>query len=298
MRRFRLGWKRKAAAFRVFDALPGGERLYYLTQRHVTRTFPRDLSEHDSWQIEHARTFARFFAGDIRRARLFEFGAGWDLHSNLVQWCFGIDHQVVVDVKRLARLELVNHAIDHLRRNRPAGALRVPAERIDAPLEESLRRTFGIRYLAPLDARSTGLDAGRVDLICTTSVLEHIPPDALRAIMRECHRIASRDAVMSHVVDYTDHYAHSDPQISEYNFLQYSDREWDRFNPSIHYQNRLRHAEYGGIFKEAGFVPLHERAITPEGSDGLQGLTLSDRFRGIPDEQLLVRTGYWVLSKG
>ena len=296
-RRFQLGWKKKAAAFRVFDAVPGGDTLYYLTQRHITRTIPRNLAEADGWQIEHARSFRRFFTGDPDRARLFEFGAGWDLHSNLVQWCFGLNYQTVVDIKRLAKPELVNHTIEHLRRNPPRGATRLPETAISHPLEESLSRAYGIEYVAPSDARRTSLLDGSVHLICTTSVLEHIPVETLRQIMRECRRIAGSGAIMSHVIDYTDHYAHSDPSIDEYNFLRYSDEEWARFNPAIHYQNRLRHAEYGEIFREAGFVPLVEHVVEPKGSIGRQDIMLADRFRGMPAAQLLVRTGHWVLAR-
>ena len=184
-RRLKLGWKNKAAAFRLFDALPGGGTLYYLTQRFVTRTIPRDLAEHGGWQFAHARAFREHFTGPIATARLFEFGAGWDLHSSLVQWCYGVDAQVVVDITRLARAELVNHAIAHLRAHPPPGAVRAPEHSVDDPVEESLRRLYGITYLAPADARRTGLDAGSADLICTTSVLEHIPADALAEILRE-----------------------------------------------------------------------------------------------------------------
>jgi hypothetical protein len=298
MRRLEIGWKRKAAAFRLLDALPGADALHYAIQRHVTRSFPRDLAEHDGWQIEHARAFQRFYQGNIGRARLFEFGAGWDLHSSLVQWCFGVSDQVVVDIKPLARLELVNHAIDHLSRHPPAGAARSPVVALVGPIEDALRREYGIHYVAPADARQTGLADSSVDLFCTTSVLEHVPPGALREILRECHRIASADAVMSHVIDYTDHYAHADASIGEYNFLRFTDAEWARFNPGIHYQNRLRHHEYGEIFREAGFVPLAEHTIAAAGSgDPLRGIAVAGRFRGMPREQLTVRTGHWVLAR-
>jgi hypothetical protein len=297
IRRFKIGWKKKAAAFRVFDALPGGSGLYYLTQRYVTRTIPRDLAKHGGWQFEHARTFRRFYTGDLGRARLFEFGAGWDLHSNLVQWCYGLNDQVVVDISRLARLDLVNRVIAHLRENPPPECLRVPGELLVEPLEHTLLQHYGIRYLAPADARHTALESGSVDLICTTSVLEHIPASMLREIMQECRRIAGKRSVMSHVVDYTDHYAHSDSSISLYNFMRFSAREWERYNPAIHYQNRLRHFEYAKLFDEAGFVPLAENVIDPDASsDPLSGLPLSEPFCRMSPDELRPRTGHWVLA--
>lgn len=297
-RKVRIDWRRKAVAFRAFNTLPGGRRLYYLTQRYVTRTFPRNLADHSKWPIEHARIFRESYVGDIGRARLFEFGVGWDLHNNLVQWCYGVNHQIVVDIVRWARVDQINHAIRFLQHNPPPGFARLPEIPLTAPFESPLASVYGIRYVAPADARCTGIDDGAIDLMCTTSVLEHIPVAPLQDILRECHRICSRRGVMSHVIDYTDHYAHSDASINIYNFLRFSDEEWKRFNPDIHYQNRLRHFEYGDLFRKAGFVPVAEKAIQSENSEQLLAeILLWDRFRAMTVEQLLPRTGHWVLQK-
>jgi hypothetical protein len=297
MRRFNVGWKTKAAAFRLFNSIPAGSTLHYLTQRHITRTIPRDLSAHDGWQVEHARAFQRFFRGDLGQAHLFEFGAGWDLHSSLVQWCYGINNQSVFDISRLAKLELVNLTIRHLRAHPPEGSSRIPEVPLREPLDDSLRRNYGIHYLAPADARRTGLASGSVDLICTTSVLEHIPPADLRAIMTECRRIANEAAIVSHVVDYTDHYAQSDRSIGPYNFLRYSERQWQAFNPAIHYQNRLRHFQFGELFAATGFRVLGERAMQPDrATDALKDFPLADEFSNVAVAQLLPATGHWVIA--
>jgi hypothetical protein len=58
---------------------------------------------------------------------------------------------------------------------------------------------------------------------------------------------------MSHVIDYSDHYAHSDPGISEFNYLQFDEQQWAKVNPSIHFQNRLRTPFYTKLFVESGF---------------------------------------------
>lgn len=296
-RQVRIGWRRKSAAFRLFDTLPGGNALYYLTQRYVTRTFPRPLAQHVDWAIEHAATFRRWAGPDLGGRTLFEFGAGWDLFNNLVMWCYGVEDQIVIDLRRWARASEINHALGFLEAHPPPAAVRVPGTRLPPAFEEPLRREYGIRYTAPADARDTRLPAASVDLICTTSVLEHVPPDALRAILAECRRIAKPGAVISHVIDYTDHYAHSDGGISIYNFLRFSDREWDRFNPGIHFQNRLRHFEYGKLFTGAGFEPRSVWAATSGNACGLlERVPLADRFRGMTPAQLLPRTGHWVLA--
>jgi hypothetical protein len=298
MGQFNIGWNAKAAAFRLFDRLPAGSTLHYVTQRRITRTIPRNLSDHAGWQIEHARTFRRFYRGDLTQARLFEFGAGWDLHSSFVHWCYGINHQLVVDISRLAKLDLINLTIRHLQANPPDGSRRIPETLLSEPLDDSLRRSYGIHYQAPADARHTHLEDGCIDLICTTSVLEHIPPNELRDILVECRRIASDNAVASHVVDYTDHYAHSDRSIGPYNFLRYSERQWQRFNPAIHYQNRLRHFQYGELFDAAGFRVLDEKRIEPDGAAAaLQSVPLAPPFRDFSHTQLAPVTGHWVLAR-
>ena len=143
-RRTRIPWRRKALAFHLFDVLPGGRSLYYLTQRYVTRAFPRPLAEYTRWPVEHARVFLDRDDGEIGRARLFEFGAGWDLFNNLVQWCYGINHQTVVDVVRWARVDQINHAIRHLPAHPPPEARRVPEPVLTEPFDGQLSRLSGI----------------------------------------------------------------------------------------------------------------------------------------------------------
>lgn len=296
LRRKQIDWRTKALAFRFFSAVPGGGTLYYLTQKYVTRSFPRDPARHAKWPTEHANVFRRVYRGDIAAARLFEFGAGWDLHANLVQWCYGINHQVVVDISRLARLELVNDIIEYLMTSPPPGCVRVPEVRLSSL--HALEPLYGIRYLAPADARATGLEPGSIDLVCTTSVLEHVPPPALEQIMRECHRICHERSVLSHVVDYTDHYAHTDPSIGEFNFLRFTDREWSRFSPALHYQNRLRHFEYAEIFRRAGFRVIREETnVAGSGPADLAAVPLAGRFQSMTPVQILPRTGHWVLAR-
>jgi hypothetical protein len=69
--------------------------------------------------------------------------------------------------------------------------------------------------------------------------------------MRECHRLCHSGSVLSLKIDYSDHYANADLTISKYNFLRYSAAEWRKYNPSLHYQNRLRHCDYRKIFAGA-----------------------------------------------
>src|SRR5262249_18565580 len=234
-------WRLKALAFRVLEHMPMQRTAYSLLQRYVTRSYPRALSptrERSASQPHHLPAFrARF--GPIDDARLLEFGAGWDLYGNLVFWTLGINHQIVMDLSRWVRPSFVNGAIRHLQRDPPEGAVRTPRALLpEGDFDRSLEQDYGIRYLAPADARDTRLPAGSLDLAATPSTLEHIPLPDLRAILRETRRLCHPRSVVSHVVDYSDHFAHGDSQINVYNFLRFRSEEWARFNSAFHHQNR------------------------------------------------------------
>ena len=291
-------WRRKAAAFRLFERLPGGLTLYYLTQRYITRTFPRALDQPGRWAMAHAAAFRRWWGPDLSGARLYEFGAGWDLFNNLVQWCYGVNRQVVIDLRRWARSDQINHAIHYLRGHPPAGAVRVPERLVTRAFDRDLDRWYGVDYRAPADARHTPLPDASTDLVCTTSVLEHVPAAALEAILRETARLCRPHAISSHVVDYSDHYAHSDPAITIYNFLRFSEEEWQPYNPDLHSQNRLRHHEYGELFGRTGFDLVDVHTVAPPDADTLlTTLPLHERFQRMPAASVGVRTGHWVLKK-
>src|SRR6476619_3422483 len=83
---------------------------------------------------------------------------------------------------------------------------------------EGLEERFGIRYLAPCDARGTGLPAESIDFVSSTDTCEHIPGTELAEIFRECHRLLRPGGAFSCRIDLQDHYAYFDRSLSKYNF--------------------------------------------------------------------------------
>jgi hypothetical protein len=300
-RKFKIDWRMKALAYRAFDTMPLGRQTYYLTQKHVTKTVPRVLSptaETGFCFSRHFATFRRQF-GDISGARYFEFGAGWDLYSNLVQWCLGVNRQIVVDRSSWLRPENFNVVARHLAADPPAGHVRLPTTMLSANrFEKELLAIYGIDYRAPADATQTRLPDQSIDLVATTSVLEHIPGAPLSAIMKEIHRLCHSGSVVSHAVDYSDHYSHSDAAITPYNFLQFSEQTWRRFNPDIHYQNRWRHARYRQLFRDTGFEIIHEETVIPDDAErGLRKIRLHPEFASMAAADVIPTSGYFVLCK-
>jgi hypothetical protein len=162
----------------------------------------------------------------------------------------------------------------------------------------ALRERYGIDYLAPRDARRTGLPAQSIDLIHSTNTMEHIPPADLRLILGECRRLLAPAGLVSLYIDYRDHYSYADRGISVYNFLQYSDAAWSRFNSSLQYQNRLRHPDYLELAGQCGFRILSERRVAPSDTDRrlLRRLELDARFRRYDCEDLAVQGAHLVMA--
>lgn len=248
-------WKLKAVLMGVMSAMPEGHRLNYLLQRHVTRQLPESpdgFRERVEKAAAHLESFTRH-GGITSNATAFEFGAGWDMVGPLAMAAAGVHRQVIVDIWRLARPELVRDTIRRLRLPEPQGAS-----------ASELLEAFGIAYQAPGDARATGLPDSSVDLATSTSTLEHIPLDDIRLILRECRRILRPDGLLSFRINYEDHYSFFDGSIGRYNFLRYPAATWRRFNPALHFQNRLRHRDYLGLFEAAGYDLLEDEHPAPD----------------------------------
>ncbi len=294
-----MKWTTKSDLLWVLDKCPRGNDLHYLIQRHLTRSIPRPkarLPEYISNHSRHVQAF-RDRGIDIDKAFLMSFGAGWDLLENLVHYAYGVNRQVVFDITPLARIELIDELSEILAQDPPEASLRRPFEPLGGNLKAGLLHKYGIDYRAPGDASKTDLESGAVDVIATSETLEHIPKDSLAKILRECRRIISPDGLVSMSVDYSDHYSHFDPSITPYNFLRFGSAEWNRHNMAAHFQNRMRHSDYVGLFKDAGFRIEEEKVKRPANwQDLLKRQPIAREFLIYETEDLAITGGYFVLA--
>ena len=293
-------WKAKAALQHTFSRVPGGHHLNYAFQRHITHGLPiSDEKLHTA--IENARAHVGALETcstvPIADGQFFEFGAGWDLHIAQGLYCLGVNRQIIVDIRPLRSADLIFDVAQRLRDEGPPSLPRAPLPAIQSLVE--YLPSLGIDYRAPCDAGATGLASGAVDFVTSTNTLEHIPPADIARILTECHRILSSEGAMSFMIDYEDHYSYFDGKVSPYNFLQFSDRRWKWFNPSLHHQNRLRHRDYLELFATAGWKVVSESVTSGTGSDeaAIEHLDLAPRFRDYSVRELAIKRGHVVLKK-
>ena len=291
-----MRWLAKAALQRTLGAVPQGERLNYVFQRHVLHSFPVGDAAYRQKFTRAANHLAAYeeHGPDLpaAEATFFEFGAGWDLAIPISYALLGVGRQIVIDIRPSVRIELVNETIAALGRLRPeleqatGRAVRDAGGSITSIAE--LETHFGIHYLAPCDARGTGLAPGIVDFVTSTDTCEHIPAADLASIFRECRRLLRPGGAISCRIDLQDHYSYFDRSVSRYNFLRFSDRRWALANSPLHYQNRLRAPDYLRLVRDAGLDLVMENPSRPsaEGLAELQKMSLAKRFRGYAPEEL------------
>lgn len=271
-----MNWKYKALLQQAFSLMPFGEEFNYWCQRKLTKSLPAKLPDFIKKVGEAKKHLAAFNKyeqyQDVKDAVFYEFGAGQDLIIPLIFFSFGISKQILTDIRNLVRIELINHAINQFKKINPELMMkRMPHQRLGGKTKKEclaqLKEYYGIEYLAPCDGRNTGLEAGSVNFITSTNTLEHIPARNIQAILKECYRLLKPGGLLSFIIDYRDHYSFFDKKISVYNFLRYPDFVWKFFNPSLHYQNRLRHKDYLKLIKDVGFEILEENIDNTTESD-------------------------------
>lgn len=244
-----IDWRIKSLLFRVFQLFPA-DTLYF-AQGHLTRrsciTATSIEKYRHNWDF-HKDNIIQFGAKTV-----IEFGAGKNMIQNLYLSGTGVT-QTLVDLNRMIRLPQINAAIEALT------AKGLLEKRAEIRSVEDLQTEYGIIYRAPYDMRGTDLSNYSFDICISTSTLEHIPAPDILAIMGELRRILVQGGVISAVIDYSDHYWHTDRKISPLNYLRFSQAQWRRHNSRNHPQNRLRHAHYKELFERAGLTIEYSEA--------------------------------------
>ncbi len=243
--KYNIPWKIKSLIFSFIDYLYLAKLLYFL-QKFITKRSRIDLLLYSpDWKM-HKDALNKYKTKNV----VFEFGAGKSLVQNLYLSNF-VKKQFVVDLYPMLDFELVDFEREQL----------LEIEKIRSRFKiKNLKdlEHYGIHYYAPYDATKIHLSDKSIDACISTNTLEHIPKFDIILIFSELYKKLKDEGIVSLIIDYSDHYAHTDNNISLLNFLKFSDHKWKRYNHKIHFQNRLRHYEYIDIFEKIGFLTIKE----------------------------------------
>lgn len=247
-----MNWKKKARIFAVLSKIPMGDEIHFLLQRYVTNEWPRRPEVLEKLFVAAQRllkeTDGRF---DLQHSQFVEIGAGRDLAVATALCLMGVKKVTCIDITRLAKPELVAHAAQYM-------ALKLGKSCPKLKTWEDLE-ALGISYVAPADMVSVGLPSESIDCFYTVDTLEHIPRLDMEKIFVEVKRILKPNGLTINFIDYGDHFARGE-ELSRFNFLTFSDKEWMPFNSKYQYVNRMRHSEFLELFRAAGLRPFNIEA--------------------------------------
>jgi hypothetical protein len=156
-----------------------------------------------------------------------------------------------------------------------------------------------IEYIAPADAAHTCMRDESVNFHVSHFAFEHIPPEILKAILREGARIIRSDGLFINSVDYQDHFAVYTKAVSRLNFLRYSDDEWHKYNSNKYtYVNRLRHEDFIRLFEELGHEIVYMEASADESVKKLleDGIELNEKYQTMSKDMLSI-IGAWFVTR-
>jgi SAM-dependent methyltransferase len=266
-----MRWEVKAAIQATLSRVPMGYALHRKLQ---------DLAGSSRLEIDVQYPRKRQF---LQRARdrglplegraFLEIGTGWHPLLPLLLSLLGAGRVVTIDVNPWLTRSSLEETL---------GAVRAVAERVEADfgvpaarcreLADALAaraaketpaaalRAARVEYARPVDARKTPFGDGEFDYVVSSNVLEHVPPEVIRAMVRESRRLLKPGGLNLHHVNPGDHFSF-DPRITSVNFLRYSPRAWHFIGGSgLAYHNRLRCVDYARLFEEAGFEVVYREA--------------------------------------
>ncbi len=295
-----MNWQTKALIQRTIARLPFSEQIYKIIQKRF------GTLDSDPWfRIPHHLEMLGLMreAGfDPAGKEFFEVGTG---HRPYLPIGFSlIEAAKVITVDLNPRLDqamcadMVRRMIDDKHNITSAYAQFIPPEKLAAKLEamdpwackpmQYLARA-NIDYRAPADAAKTGLPDESIDCHFSVTTLEHIGPEALRAIFTEARRILKDDGLAVHLIDMSDHFQHQDSAITKINFLQFSRAQWEYLAGNrFGYCNRLRASQFRALFQELGFEIILEKANLDQASLAAlnSGFALDEQFSGFDPEDV------------
>ena len=129
------------------------------------------------------------------------------------------------------------------------------------------------------------------DLVFSRFVLEHVTPADLRAMHRKFKNDLKPGSHIVHFISPGDHRAYVDKKLSLQDFLQYSNKEWNKKQTRFDYHNRLRLPQYLEIFKDLDLEIVDLTYEVPDRKSEyyrkFKALNLHQDFRDFTEEELM-----------
>ena len=240
---FQISWKIKSFLFKVLSTLKLYKMLFFI-QKRITKRSKLNYKKIVFYWDYHYK-----YLRENNSKTVLEFGAGKSLAQNIfLSYKFNQNlEQTLIDISKMLDLDLFNKANDQI--SKLLEVKKLPSAQSISDLKEN----YNINYMAPKNLKQIADDNVTFDACISSTTLEHLPTDDLKENFDILKNIVKKTGIISVLIDYSDHYSHTDKNIGNLNFLKFSESEWEKFNTPMLFQNRLRHQDYRNFFKSYGY---------------------------------------------
>ncbi|MFN0202172.1 MAG: class I SAM-dependent methyltransferase [Bacteroidia bacterium] len=302
-------WILKAIVQKTISYLPFGNKVNYLFQKYITKgVYLTDEYFYD--RLGHAKAHIEAFATYSPKKKpdsCLELGTGWYPIVPISFYLIGVSQIYSIDISFLTSKERIKTTIEQFIAAHDAGKLAqylpfLPEkyasllklyQQYEALSLEEILKQLQLTYLIE-DARKSSLANDSIDLVNSNNTFEHIYPEILMPILADFKRVVNKkQGVMSHFIDMSDHFAHFDKSINIYNFLQFSETQWQRIDNSIQPQSRLRIDDYQAMY-ESLKLPITYQTYREGNLAGLKTVTLAEMYAKKPLETVAISHCHFV----
>ena len=241
---FQINWKLKSLLYKILSQLKLNKTFYFI-QKYVTKR--------SNVNIKPSVRLWKLHSENIKKHQIktvLEIGAGKSLEQNIFFSYFFNNslEQTVIDIKKMIDFDSVNEASKQISKLLNVQKLK------SVNSYDDLFNFYNIKYIAPYKTKNLIEEKKVFDLCVSTTTLEHFSIKDLKTLFKDLSIVLKKGGYISAVIDYSDHYRHTDRNISELNFLKYSEKQWQNYNNTYLYQNRLRHDDYVKLLNEYKFI--------------------------------------------
>jgi len=317
-----LNWKVKAILQKMLSTSRIGDKINHLygsMQKNYYSNGVRYGFKQLFFKLDSINSHQASFKDTPDKTAL-EIGTGYFIVQPIILRLLGWQKIITVDITRDVNFKAFKRQLEYLLHDPYISEIK-KLSRLDSnefnsiiqALKTSINldlilKKCNITYLAPYnfeDIESYGI---KFDLIFSQVVLEHIPPDELNKLFSYTKNWLKTGGYIIHIINFTDHFTNpgvfEDKNISEFNFLQYSDKYWNFWagNP-IAYTNRLGYPYYFQICEANGlkiveFIEQNYKTQKPLGINRIHS-DVRSRYLNNTDlhELTRVQRGTFVISQ-
>lgn len=240
---FQINWKIKSLGYKFLNFFNLYKTLFFI-QKKITKRSNLNYNETVFYWDYHYK-----YLKENNSRTLIEFGAGKSLAQNIfLSYKFNQNlEQTLIDISKMLDLDLFNEA------NNQISKLLEVRKMPEVKNISDLKKYYNINYLAPMDLEKINKSDLKFDACISSTTLEHLSKKDLEKNLNFLKNIIKKTGIVSALIDYSDHYSHTDKNIGNLNFLKFNEDEWVKYNTPMLFQNRLRHQDYRKLFKSFGY---------------------------------------------